>query len=136
MAAHNIPPITPATSIIGNTSGDVDSWNKSAMPPPKNRAHRELALGADVPDVGAIAGRESDGNQHQRRGLEQKFTDAIQRGHRLHEERVESEPRILAHAVNRMKPTTSVAAAASSGRQQAGQAGRLGARFEFKHRMR
>ncbi len=34
MAAQNIPPAMPATSIAGSTSADGESWKKSAMPPP------------------------------------------------------------------------------------------------------
>jgi hypothetical protein len=35
IAAQAIPPSAPATIIAGSSSGEVDSWNSSARPPPQ-----------------------------------------------------------------------------------------------------
>ena len=60
----------------------------------EDRAHRELSLRADVPDVGAVPRREPDGAEHQGRGLQEQLADAVARRDRLHEEDVERLARI------------------------------------------
>ena len=42
-------------------------------------ADQQLALGADVPDVGPEAHRQPHRAEHQRRGLEEQLGDAVQR---------------------------------------------------------
>ena len=96
IAAHSAPPIAPATTIVGSSSGlAARPRSASATPPPATAPVDELALGADVPDVGAKADGEADGDQHQRRRLEQELGDAVD-PHRAQEEDAEALDRILA----------------------------------------
>ena len=74
-----MPPSAPASTIAGSTQRRLAAVRtRSATPPPQIAPSDELALGADVPDVGAVADREPDADQHQRRRLEQQFADAVE----------------------------------------------------------
>ena len=49
-----------------------------AGPGAKDGAHDVLALGADVPDAGAEAQRQADGDQHQRRAFHQELRSVVE----------------------------------------------------------
>ena len=61
-----------------------------------DRAQDELAFGTDVPHIGAVADREANADQHQRRGLEQELGHAVQIVHRVDEINRERKQRVLA----------------------------------------
>ena len=100
-----------------------------------DRAQRELAFGADVPDVGAVAGREPRRDQHQRRRLEQELADAVERVDRLHEERVERVERVLPHRGEQHEADRDRRQGGDQRRRPAERARRLGTRFEADHRV-
>ena len=55
IAAHSMPPIAPATNIAGSTSAALAAVKRERDAAREDRAEDELALGADVPDVGPKA---------------------------------------------------------------------------------
>ena len=55
-----------------------------------------VALGADVPDVGAKADRQAEGDQQQRRRLHRQLGERVGAPHRLDEEDGEAAQRVLA----------------------------------------
>ena len=61
-----------------------------------DRADDVLAFGSDVPDVGAKADGEADGDQHQRRRLEQELRPSVRILQRAQEEHAKALDRILA----------------------------------------
>ena len=74
-----LPPSAPATTIAGSSSTGLAAGPKCERNAAAgDRADDELALGADVPDVGAKADRQPHRDQHQRRRLEQQLADAVE----------------------------------------------------------
>src|SRR5208282_4754955 len=63
-----------------------------------NCTHGELTLGADVPHVAAEADGKAESAQEERGGLERHFAEAVKRAHRLDEEGVEGDERVVAEA--------------------------------------
>jgi hypothetical protein len=57
-------------------------------------AQGKLALGADVPDIGAEADGKADGAQNQRRGLDRQFRQPVLGRDRLHEKGMKRRQRI------------------------------------------
>ena len=68
------------------------------------RAEHELALGADVPDVGTEADRQPETDQQQRRCLEQQLADRVGRAQRLPEEDLQALERVLAQQREQRHP--------------------------------
>jgi hypothetical protein len=78
----------------GGAAGDAGQRHQRQQPPAgggverqrdaaaRQRADRELALGADVPESAAEAGRQADGDQDQRGGLHGQLGEAAQGGER------------------------------------------------------
>jgi hypothetical protein len=75
-------------------------------------AHGELAFGADVPVVGAIADRETDGDQDQRCRLDRQFMQRPDLQQRLDEEGVSASTGSLPSSANMMPPAISVSTSA------------------------
>ena len=69
----------PATSISGSTKRDSALVERERDAAAEDRAHDELAFGADVPHVGAIADGEADRAQHDRARLQQELADVVER---------------------------------------------------------
>jgi hypothetical protein len=73
------------------------SGARPASPPSRRPgAEHELPFGADVPDVGAVAHRQAQRDQDQRRGLDRQLRQRVQALHRLDEEHLQAAQRVLA----------------------------------------
>jgi hypothetical protein len=75
--AHSAPPMAPATTIIRQQERARAAREVERDASAGDRADDELAFGSDVPDVGAKADGEADGDQHQRRRLEQELRPSV-----------------------------------------------------------
>ena len=72
-----MPPRTPATSIAGRIQAPVLAPGGERHAAAGDGAHGELALGADVPDIGAEADGEADRDHDQRRRLHAELGQAV-----------------------------------------------------------
>ena len=70
-----MPPAMPSSSMARSVSGDCQAGEVDGNHAAQHGADGELALGADVPDIGPIADRETDADQHQRRRLDDELLD-------------------------------------------------------------
>jgi hypothetical protein len=81
----------------------------------RDPAHDELALGADVPHIGAKTDGQPDRDQHQRRRLQEQLRDRIRILQRIQEEDGEAFERILAERREDDQPAVSVSPTAITG---------------------
>ena len=56
-----------------SVSGDCQAVKQTGIEAAQNGAERELALGADVPDIGPVADGKAGADQHQRRRLDDEL---------------------------------------------------------------
>ena len=99
----------------------------------RDRADHELALGADVPDVGAEAHRQAERDQHQRRRLDRQLAQRVGVLRRLDEEDVEPAQRVLAEQQEQHVPITHGDRQRQQRRGERHQPRRLRAGFKLKH---
>ena len=98
----------------------------------EDRAKDELALRADVPDVGTIAAGEPHPDQHQRGCLQQQLGHAVEVVDRVDEECVERLQRIPAECCEQDEAGDDGEPRRKQRRQPAHQSRRLGARFKLE----
>ena len=98
--------------------------------PGGDRADDELAFGADVPDLRAVADRQPLRDQEQRPGLQKQLPDAVPGGQRLHEEGVGHRRRRAAEQAEEDRAGEERRGERDERHRQRGGARALGARLE------
>ena len=106
----------PAMHISGSSQQPVGRIERQRDAAAGERADGVLALGADVPDVGAEADDEADRDQDQRRGLDQQLGEPAQRSSAADEDQPQRlERRSCRGSRTARAPASMVSTTASSG---------------------
>ena len=123
----------PRSIIAGQTHGArVGAVRAQREPAAENGSHHVLPLGADVPEIGAEAIGQADGDERERRRLDDELLERPRVAQRPADVDLEGGERRAAHEPDHHAGDEEGDQEGGNGREHAGDARHLGARRELK----